>query len=104
MNPVLRASLAFALLSSACVPDDDSPGTGAVDYCTSLPPLTLSADASRIRVNQSLLLKASGGSGYYRYRAEPAGSSGQLNGSNFISGGHPRTATPPAEKPHPPPG
>ena len=93
MNPVLRASLAFALLSSACVPDDDSPGTGAVDYCTSLPPLTLSADASRIRVNQSLLLKASGGSGYYRYRAEPGGSSGQLNGSNFISGATPGTDT-----------
>ncbi|MBM7119074.1 FG-GAP-like repeat-containing protein [Archangium primigenium] len=95
MNPALRASLVFALLSSACTPEggDDLPLEGGVGFCDSLSPLTLTTDASRIRVNQSLLLKASGGSGSYRYRIEPGGSSGQLNGSNFVAGATPATDT-----------
>jgi hypothetical protein len=93
MNRALRASLVFALLSTACQPEESGEEKPAVDLCTSLTPLSLSADRTRLRVNESLVLKASGGSGYYRYRAEPGGSSGQLNGSNFVAGATPGTDT-----------
>ncbi|OJH37225.1 FG-GAP repeat domain-containing protein [Cystobacter ferrugineus] len=89
MNRAFRASLALALLLSAC-PD---PGEDPVDACVGLAPLTLTADSTQVRVNVGVNLKAAGGSGYYSYRLEPGGSSGQVNGSRFVAGPTPGTDT-----------
>ncbi|HEY0094713.1 MAG TPA: VCBS repeat-containing protein, partial [Archangium sp.] len=89
MNRAFRASLALALLLSAC----QDPGEDPVDSCVGLAPLALTADSTQVRVNVGVNLKATGGSGYYTYRLEPGGSSGQVNGSRFVAGPTPGTDT-----------
>ncbi|EPX60448.1 hypothetical protein D187_001935 [Cystobacter fuscus DSM 2262] len=89
MNRIFRASLALALLSSAC----QDPGEDPMDACVGLAPLALTADSTQVRVNAGANLKATGGSGYYTYRLEPGGSSGQVNGSRFVAGPTPGTDT-----------
>ncbi|ATB35937.1 hypothetical protein CYFUS_001351 [Cystobacter fuscus] len=89
MNRAFRASLALALLLSACT----DPGEDPMDSCAGLAPLALTADSTQVRVNVGVNLKATGGSGYYSYRLEPGGSSGQVNGSRFVAGPTPGTDT-----------
>ncbi|WNG23879.1 VCBS repeat-containing protein [Cystobacter fuscus] len=89
MNRAFRASLALALLLSAC----SGPGEDPLDSCAGLSPLALTADSTQVRVNMGANLKATGGSGYYSYRLEPGGSSGQVNGSRFVAGPTPGTDT-----------
>lgn len=94
MTRVFRASLVLALLSAACTPEEKPPETPpAVDACAGLPPLSLSANRTKVRVKDPVTLTASGGSGYYRYRAEPGGSSGEMRGSRFVAGLTPSTDT-----------
>ncbi|WNG44123.1 VCBS repeat-containing protein [Archangium minus] len=91
MTRVFRASLVLALLSAACTPEE--PDTPAVDACAGLPPLTLTTSHTKVRVRDPVSLTASGGSGYYSYRVEPGGSSGEMRGSRFIAGSTPGTDT-----------
>ena len=95
MNRVVRASLVLALLSTACQPETppEEPQPVVVDPCAGLPPLALSSGVERVRVRGSVSLTASGGSGHYRYRVEPGGSSGELRGSTFVAGSTPGTDT-----------
>ncbi|HEX8437646.1 VCBS repeat-containing protein [Archangium sp.] len=86
MSRVFRTSLVLALLSAGCTPEESPPEQLAVDPCAGLPPLSLSASPERVRVSNPVSLTATGGSGYYRYRAEPGGSSGEMRGSRFIAG------------------
>ncbi|QRK12640.1 FG-GAP repeat protein [Archangium violaceum] len=91
MTRVFRASLALALLSAACNPEE--PEIPAVDACAGLPPLSLTTSHAKVRVKDPVSLTASGGSGYYSYRVEPGGSSGEMRGSRFIAGLTPATDT-----------
>ncbi|WP_309890087.1 FG-GAP-like repeat-containing protein [Archangium sp.] len=93
MNRVFRASLALALLSAACQPEETPPETPAVDACAGLPPVALTASPARVRVMDPVSLKATGGSGHYRYRVEPGGSSGEMRGDRFVAGLTPSTDT-----------
>ncbi len=90
--------LAAALLAVACneAPGGTPPPTEpppAVDPCAGLPPLALSATPTQVRVAGVALLSPSGGSGYYRYRLEVGGSSGQVSGDRFVAGPTPGTDT-----------
>jgi hypothetical protein len=94
MTRVSRASLVLALLSAACQPEEKPPeAPAAVDPCVGLPPLALSASPTRARVNDPVTLSATGGSGHYRFLAEPGGSSGEMRGSRFIAGPTPSVDT-----------
>ncbi|MFL5353856.1 FG-GAP-like repeat-containing protein [Archangium sp.] len=94
MTRVFRASLVLALLSAACTPEEKPPETPpAVDPCAGLPPLSLTANPTKVRVKDPIALTASGGSGHYRFRAEPGGSSGEMRGSRFVAGPTPSTDT-----------
>ncbi|HEX8823086.1 MAG TPA: VCBS repeat-containing protein [Archangium sp.] len=92
MNRVFRASLALALLSAACQPEQQPPEPAA-DACAGLPALSLTVSPERVRVMDPVSLTATGGSGHYRYRVEPGGSSGEMRGSRFVAGLTPATDT-----------
>jgi hypothetical protein len=64
-----------------------------VDPCEGLQPLTLTAAPARLRVAGVVTLTATGGSGYYRFRAEQGGSSGEMRGDRFVAGMTPATDT-----------
>src|SRR5688572_29663424 len=94
--PARAASLA-ALLTLACgeeeepiVPPPDPP---VVNECEGLPALALKAEPARLRVSGVVTLTASGGSGFYRYRAEPGGSQGEMRGDRYVAGLIPSTDT-----------
>jgi hypothetical protein len=95
MSRVFRTSLVLTLLSAGCTPEEKPPEEQplAVDPCVGLPPLTLSTSPERVRVGDPVSLTATGGSGYYRYRVEPGGSSGEMRGSRFIAGPTPAADT-----------
>jgi hypothetical protein len=95
MSQVFRTSLVLTLLSAGCTPEEKPPEEQplAVDPCVGLPPLTLSASPERVRVGDPVSLTATGGSGYYRYRVEPGGSSGEMRGSRFVAGPTPAADT-----------
>jgi len=93
MTRVFRASLALALLSAACQPEETPPETPAADACAGLPTLALTASPAKVRVMGPVSLMATGGSGHYRYRVEPGGSSGEMRGDRFVAGLTPSTDT-----------
>ncbi|HSP78614.1 MAG TPA: FG-GAP-like repeat-containing protein, partial [Myxococcaceae bacterium] len=86
MRRLLRASLALALLCAACDSEKPPAEPPVVDACTGLPPLALTVSPERVRVSGPVSLEASGGSGHYRFRVEPGGSSGEVRGTRFIAG------------------
>jgi hypothetical protein len=90
-----RAACVSALLALACGEEEPPPSQQApvVDACDGLAPLTLKAEPHRLRVAGAVALTATGGSGYYRYRAEAGGSSGEMRGDRFIAGLTPATDT-----------
>ncbi|WP_224243097.1 FG-GAP-like repeat-containing protein [Hyalangium gracile] len=90
-----RAICVLALLSQACGGEEDPkpPEPPVVDPCEGLPPLTLKAEPARQRVAGAVNLTATGGSGFYRFRAEPGGSTGEVIGRRFIAGPTPSTDT-----------
>ncbi|PTL77184.1 FG-GAP-like repeat-containing protein [Vitiosangium sp. GDMCC 1.1324] len=91
---VFRVSLVLALLCAACHPEEKpSEPPAAVDPCASLPPLALTASPEKVRVKEPVTLTASGGTGSYRFRVEPGGSSGEMRGSRFVAGLTPATDT-----------
>ncbi|WP_257455048.1 VCBS repeat-containing protein [Archangium lipolyticum] len=94
MNRIFRASLAFALLGAACNPEEELPELPpSVNPCAGLPPLTLTASPDRVHVKNPVTLTATGGTGYYSFRVEAGGSSGEMRGSRFIAGSTPATDT-----------
>ena len=88
-----RAACVSALLALACGEEAVPPPTDppVVDACDGLAPLTLKAEPNRLRVAGAVDLTATGGSGYYRFRAEAGGSSGEMRGDRFIAGLTPAT-------------
>ncbi len=84
------ASLALACGGGSATPPPEPP---VVDPCEGLPPLALKADPSRLRVNDPVNLTATGGSGHYRFRVQPGGSTGEVRGDRFIAGPTPGTDT-----------
>ncbi|QRN95989.1 VCBS repeat-containing protein [Archangium violaceum] len=94
MNRVFRASLAFALLGTGCnLEEGPTELPPSVNPCSGLPPLTLTASPDRVHVNEPVTLTAAGGSGYYSFRVESGGSSGEMRGSRFVAGSTPATDT-----------
>ncbi len=91
MRRLLRASVSLALLCAACDSEKPPVETPVVDACTGLPPLALTVSPERVRVSDPVALEASGGSGHYRFRVEPGGSSGEVRGERFIAGPTPST-------------
>ncbi|XXF79082.1 FG-GAP-like repeat-containing protein [Myxococcaceae bacterium GXIMD 01537] len=91
----LSSALLAALLATACNDAPITPPTPEpppeVDPCAGLPPLALTTSPTQVRVAGVALLSASGGSGYYRFRVEPGGSSGQVSGDRFVAGPTPGT-------------
>ncbi len=97
MIRLTRAAPLLALLAAGCSDEQDSARMGPLPptavLCTGLPPLTLTPEPARVRVDGSVLLAASGGSGQYRFLLEPGGSSGGLVGNRFVAGRTPATDT-----------
>lgn len=91
--------LASALGVTACQDVEEGTVLGPsgtppeVNPCAGLPPLTLSVQPTKVRVAGVSVLKASGGSGFYRFRVEAGGSSGQVSGDRFVAGSTPATDT-----------
>jgi hypothetical protein len=85
----------LALLAMACGEEPEPPPTDppVVDPCAGLDPLSLTAEPARLRVAGVVTLTAKGGSGHYRYRAEPGGSTGEMRGDRFVAGLTPGTDT-----------
>jgi hypothetical protein len=85
-----RAASLLALLTLACGEDESilppPPEPPVVDPCFMLEPLVLKAEPDRVRVNGVVTLTATGGSGFYRFRTQPGGSTGELRGDRFIAG------------------
>jgi hypothetical protein len=90
-----RAACVLALLALACGDEEvlPPPQPPVVDPCEGLQPLTLKAEPTRLRVAGVVVLSATGGSGYYRFRAEQGGSSGEIRGDRFVAGMTPATDT-----------
>ncbi|NOJ92726.1 VCBS repeat-containing protein [Corallococcus coralloides] len=90
MKRLLRATPLAALLTLACdgepKPAEQLPYVGP---CEGLAPLTLSAEPTTVRSGSVATLTAGGGSGYYTFRAEAGGSSGDMRGNRFVAGATP---------------
>ncbi|MBN1207293.1 MAG: VCBS repeat-containing protein [Myxococcaceae bacterium] len=90
-----RAAPLLASLILACGEEEPGPPLQppVLDPCEGLQPLTLKAEPTRLRVAGAVNLTATGGSGHYRFRPEPGGSSGEVRGDRFIAGPTPATDT-----------
>jgi hypothetical protein len=90
-----RATPLLALLAMACGDDPEPlpPEPPVVDPCGGLEPLSLTAEPTRLRVAGVVTLTGAGGSGHYRFRVEPGGSTGEVRGDRFVAGLTPATDT-----------
>ncbi|WP_225408762.1 FG-GAP-like repeat-containing protein [Stigmatella hybrida] len=94
---LFRAVPLAALLTLACAAEEDElpplQDPPVLDPCEGLSPLSLTVSPVQVRVSQPVSLTARGGSGAYRFRAEPGGSGGQVVGGTFVAGPTPATDT-----------
>lgn len=88
------APLLAAFLWCACPGEPVKPPPAPpVDECVNLPALSLQLDATVVKVNGSLPLKAQGGSGHYTYSLQPGGSGGEVRTDRYVAGPTPATDT-----------